>query len=428
MTAVPTQLSTMKAITGTVEVSGDADNPVILSWAAEIGRLFPETASYCANYTHDSIAWCGLTVGYCMAMSGIRPVFGATDTTRFLYAEAWKNFGTPVMAGDVQPGDVLVLSHHVTLCDGEDGEFYLGRGGNQSDQVKVSRYAKSKVLAVRRPPASDASVPSGPIIVAPSRRFKGITATMFADATVAYADVKAGWNDRPGVALPYRFRGKRPRVRVWKDGRSVDCDIIDVGPWYDNRSGWAFDPYWQSSARPRAESDSRTNHAGIDLTPAADHAIGLNGKGVVDWEFIQEPSMPDTTTQPPVIVNMPPPQTTNKTVRDWVHTAFYGLLTAIAGWAGINLPSTITAATTPKIDPPAIVSTITKDPQFKNDVAGIILQIVQSGVPGQAIQTGVGLIPGGAPFAGLEPILRRVVIDALQQQQNSQATTNTKKK
>jgi hypothetical protein len=427
MTAVPDQLATMRAITGTVEASGSTDNPVILGWAAEIGRRFPDLASYCANYTHDAIAWCGLTVGYCMAMAGIRPVFGTGDTARFLYAEAWEQFGSPVMSGNVQPGDVLVFSHHVTLCDGEDGDFYLGRGGNQHDQVKVSRYAKSAAIAVRRPPPAGVVAHSGPIIVPPSRRLAGITATTFADATVAYSDVKPGWNDRPGVALPYRFHGPRPRVRVWKDGRSVDCDIIDVGPWYDNRNGWAFDSYWQTGARPRAESDSRTNHAGIDLTPAADHAIGLNGKGVVDWEFIQESSMTDTTLPAPVVVTMPPTQSTNDKVRNWVHTAFAGILTAIAGWTGINLPATITAATSPKIDPPAIVSTVVKDPQFKSEVNAAVLQFIQSGLPGQAIQASLGFVPGAAPFAGLEPVLRKVIVEVLQQQQNSQATTTKKK-
>jgi uncharacterized protein (TIGR02594 family) len=151
--AIPAQLVTMRAITGTIESPGDGDNPTILGWAQEIGRRFPELASYCANYTHDAIAWCGLTVGYCMAMAGIRPVFGASDTERFLYAMAWKNFGSPVDVADAQPGDVLVFNHHVTLCDGIDGDYVLGRGGNQSDQVKVSRYAKSALLAVRRPPA-----------------------------------------------------------------------------------------------------------------------------------------------------------------------------------------------------------------------------------------------------------------------------------
>jgi len=433
----------MRAITGTVEAPGDADNPVILGWATEIGRRFPEMAPYCANYTHDAIAWCGLTVGYCMAMAGIRPVFGSSDTARFLYAESWKSFGTPVDIADAQPGDVLVFSHHVTLYDGQEGDYVLGRGGNQSDQVKVSRYAKSKLLAVRRPPSAGlAPLPAAPLR-SNARRLAGITATMFADATVAYRDVKPGWNDRPGVALPSRFpAGLRPRVRVWNDGRSVDCDIVDVGPWNTN------DPYWTTGARPQAEcgvdrKGRATNRAGIDLTPAADHAINLNGKGIVDWEFIsEEPAMPDTTTPAPVVVTMPPAQSTNDKIRNWAHTTFAGILTAVMTWLGATLPSTINTATAPKLDQPtvsAIVQSVAdpqnaaqriKDPQVKAQFDAAMYQIVSGGVPGQLLQTSIGaLVPAAAPIVNIvEPIARRAVADFLQQQQqkNSQAPASKK--
>lgn len=132
-------------------------------------------------------------------------------------------------------------------------------------------------------------------------RFTNITATMFSDESVAYTDVAPGWNSRYGVALPYHFPGTRPTVRVWKDGKSIDCEIVDVGPWYDGRSGWPEDPYWQTHTRPRAESDPRTNGAAIDLTPAADAAIGLEGKGLVDWEFVEaavEPPPPPPLPKP----------------------------------------------------------------------------------------------------------------------------------
>ena len=67
--------------------------------------------------------------------------------------------------------------------------------------------------------------------------------------------------------------------------RSVICDIVDVGPWNID------DPYWERGARPQAETGTdmmgrRTNAAGIDLTPAAAQAIGLAGKGKVEWEFM----------------------------------------------------------------------------------------------------------------------------------------------
>lgn len=90
-----------------------------------------------------------------------------------------------------------------------------------------------------------------------------------------------------GVALPSRVANPRPKVRVTNpaSGRSIVCTIVDVGPWNTD------DPYWENGGRPQAESgtDRRgrdTNHAGIDLTPAAARAIGINGKGKVDWEFV----------------------------------------------------------------------------------------------------------------------------------------------
>jgi hypothetical protein len=115
-----------------------------------------------------------------------------------------------------------------------------------------------------------------------------VIGTMFGgpgdDQAVAYADVATGWANRPGVALPFRFRGPRPKVIVSANGETVTCQIVDVGPWNTN------DPYWMTGTRPQAESGTdmsgrRTNHAGIDLTPAAAAAIDLNGKGQVLWFF-----------------------------------------------------------------------------------------------------------------------------------------------
>jgi lysozyme family protein len=60
--ASPPSLATMREISGTREYSGSADNPAILGWARFIGEKYPEMRSYCAQYNHDAIAWCGLTV------------------------------------------------------------------------------------------------------------------------------------------------------------------------------------------------------------------------------------------------------------------------------------------------------------------------------------------------------------------------------
>jgi hypothetical protein len=97
------------------------------------------------------------------------------------------------------------------------------------------------------------------------------------------------------VALPFRFTGARPMVRVTSKAASVVCPIVDVGPWNIN------DPYWQAGTRPQAESGTdmtgrKTNRAGIDLTLAAAKAIQIDGKGLVDWEFVQSPLAPPTVT------------------------------------------------------------------------------------------------------------------------------------
>lgn len=148
---VPPWLATMRTITGTHEGN---DNPIILGFAAFIAKKYPEMASYCARYTHDSIAWCGLTVAYCMASAGIRPQFGATDTDKFLWADSWRQFGVAV--SEPKLGDIICVQwssggHHVTLYESTNGSNYMCRGGNQSDSVDVMAVPKSVVSAIRRP-------------------------------------------------------------------------------------------------------------------------------------------------------------------------------------------------------------------------------------------------------------------------------------
>ena len=121
-----------------------------------------------------------------------------------------------------------------------------------------------------------------------SRVMRGITATVFGgdgDPQRSAYDNHAITDDELGVALPWRFPDERPLVKVIHEGRAVTAPVIDVGPWNTD------DPYWRTGSRPQAESgtDRRgrtTNLAGIDLTPAAAEAIGLPGKGMVDWEFV----------------------------------------------------------------------------------------------------------------------------------------------
>jgi hypothetical protein len=148
---------------------------------------------------------------------------------------------------------------------------------------------------------SASSVPAGPVVspaptsVAP--RNTNITATTFAgpnDSASANASAYGGMVNStvPGFALPFHFTGARPTVRIFYEGKTADGPIVDVGPWNIN------DPYWQTGSRPQAETGTdntgrRTNLAGIDLTPGAWTALGVDvtdpkfpGKLKVSWDFV----------------------------------------------------------------------------------------------------------------------------------------------
>jgi uncharacterized protein (TIGR02594 family) len=190
--ASPPWLATMREISGTQEYSGGADNPVILEWARFIGEKYPEMRSYCAQYNHDAIAWCGLTVAYCMAKNGIRPVFGKSENKRFLWADAWRAFG--VRLDKPKLGCVMVFARngggHVALYEGEEGNDYLIRGGNQSDAVNLMRMQKSKFTAAIWPatpaittPASVAAKAKSPKISDPKKIGVGATVVAAVAAT-----------------------------------------------------------------------------------------------------------------------------------------------------------------------------------------------------------------------------------------------------
>lgn len=126
------------ALFGTREGAGAVDNPTILAWAKECGI---------AGYVHDSIAWCALFASICAHRSGwaLPP--------RPLWARDWALFGNP--ADKPSLGDVLVFVRdgggHVGLYVGEDATAFHVLGGNQSDQVCITRILKTRLLAARRP-------------------------------------------------------------------------------------------------------------------------------------------------------------------------------------------------------------------------------------------------------------------------------------
>jgi uncharacterized protein (TIGR02594 family) len=154
---VPSWLTVMRGLDGTRWEHGDGSNSTMQSWLSFISSAYPNMAAYCASVMHlDYFEWCGLTVAYCMAKAGIAPVFGTVDTSQFLYAEAWLNWGTAPV-GTPQPGDVIVFKwphggHHVTLFEKDKGNGYWAcHGGNQSHLVNIENFPRSAVIGVRRP-------------------------------------------------------------------------------------------------------------------------------------------------------------------------------------------------------------------------------------------------------------------------------------
>jgi hypothetical protein len=151
-------------------------------------------------------------------------------------------------------------------------------------------------------------------------------------------------SDNPGAALPYHFPGTPPVIRVFFRGKTVDCPIVDVGPWNTH------DPYWDHGARPQAESGTdttgrRTNHAGLDLTPGAWSALGKTGNldditDVTSWDFV---SVLDKGNPPSPATAQPSAPLSGGTILQknvWPSqsqaTSFFGN-PASAGWETANL-------------------------------------------------------------------------------------------
>ncbi|WP_022824475.1 TIGR02594 family protein [Hymenobacter norwichensis] len=145
--AGPRMIKEALAELGTVEKTGAANNPVILSWAKETGEK-----NVAQMYVADSIPWCGLF----MALVAKRAEKKLVKDP--LWALNWGTFG--VFTKTAMLGDVLVFvrrtadgsrAGHVGLYVGEDDTAYHVLGGNQGDCVCVARMAKNRLYAARRP-------------------------------------------------------------------------------------------------------------------------------------------------------------------------------------------------------------------------------------------------------------------------------------
>ena len=151
---VPSWLNAMRALNGEKEVAGSGANPVITGMTDEIARRFPEMTEYCGQKAWDSdeTPWCGVSAGYCVSLSGIRPPFQkGSDTDCFGWAQSWADDPNYIKQAKPVPGTIVVLQRsgggHVTFFERWSGGKLMCRGGNQSNSVNEASFDEDNVLA-----------------------------------------------------------------------------------------------------------------------------------------------------------------------------------------------------------------------------------------------------------------------------------------
>jgi len=133
---------------GTKEIKGSADNPKVMEMYRTVGHDWVE---------HDEVAWCAAFVGHCLEKAGV-------SSTRKLNARSYLTWGEKVPGIEqAREGDVVIFTRGSSTTQGHVAFFLKATGsqievlgGNQSDGVTVARYAKSRLLGIRRPLRSDA--------------------------------------------------------------------------------------------------------------------------------------------------------------------------------------------------------------------------------------------------------------------------------
>ncbi len=126
---------------GLNELPGPAENnPVILQFFKEIGHQWVK---------NDETAWCSAFINYIATKCGY-------ESSGKLNARSWLTVGWQVETP--KPGDVVILwreartswKGHVGLFIRQDQDLVYILGGNQSNQVNIKPYRKSRVLEYRR--------------------------------------------------------------------------------------------------------------------------------------------------------------------------------------------------------------------------------------------------------------------------------------
>lgn len=126
---------------GLWEWKGSDHNPKILKWFADVGHSW---------VVDDETAWCAAFVGAMLEKVNLK-------STRALNARSYLKWGEEIAPEDVREGDIVVFKRgnsswqgHVAFYVDETDTHIFCLGGNQSNQVNISKYPKSKFLGFRR--------------------------------------------------------------------------------------------------------------------------------------------------------------------------------------------------------------------------------------------------------------------------------------
>lgn len=127
---------------GVAEIPGPKTNSLISSWLNRLG----------AWWSDDETPWCGVFVAHCMQVAGI------ALPKNWMRAKAWADWGSKLSAPE--HGCVVVFERagggHVGFVVGRTASGnLLVLGGNQGNKVKISEFARDRVVGYFWP----ASVP-----------------------------------------------------------------------------------------------------------------------------------------------------------------------------------------------------------------------------------------------------------------------------
>lgn len=144
---LPRTITLALAEYGTREIVGKGSNRTILGWRDELNQAGVKIT----GFSDDDIPWCGL---FAAIIAYRRKRLPAEVVKSPLWARNWAKYGKP--ATPAMLGDILVFQRgdggHVGFYIAEDSTAYHVLGGNQSNAVTIARIAKTRCIAVRRPP------------------------------------------------------------------------------------------------------------------------------------------------------------------------------------------------------------------------------------------------------------------------------------